>query len=349
MCGAGYYLSRVWLGSNVHAGLLPRVPRPSFANLKLTENCQARCISCDYWKSQWRDAIDTARAIDLINQMGDLGIRTLRFTGGEPLLRRDLFEILKKANTSPFKNLVVQTNGLLIKKLHKEISASPITNVCVSVDGLKETNDLIRGIRGYFDLAMEGLRLVQGKQIAICVTLNGISAGELHTLAETARALGATVYYNMLDRKPYFFRNADIVSMWPAGDQVAEIVRFVRDMLKLPPYEVDYIARYYRGMPVDEPPCVLGFLEVFLASNGDVLSGCHVLKPVGNILKDRLETILASEAYNRRAISMIRRECPGCTCGVETSLAMKHFGSAAFFELNRLVHPRDSSRSPAGR
>jgi hypothetical protein len=47
---------------------------------------------------------------------------------------------------------------------------------------------------------------------------------------------------------------------------------------------------------------------VFVISNGDVLTGCYPLKPVGNILKDSLE---------------IRRECPGRTCGVESSLAMK--------------------------
>ena len=78
----------------------------------------------------------------------------------------------------------------------------------------------------------------------------------------------------------------------------------------------------------------------FVLSNGDVLTGCYLLKPVGNILYDRLETILASDAYHRRAVATMRREYPSCTCGVETSLAMKHAASSAFFELSRLLHPQ---------
>jgi molybdenum cofactor biosynthesis enzyme MoaA len=53
--------------------------------------------------------MDTARAIRLVHEVGDAGIRNLRFTGGEPFLRRDFFEILKQSNTSPFKRIVVQT------------------------------------------------------------------------------------------------------------------------------------------------------------------------------------------------------------------------------------------------
>ena len=59
--------------------------------------------------------------------------------------------------------------------------------MAVSIDGLKETNDQIRGIRGYFDLGMEGIRLLEGKKVAISITLNRISAGELEELNRVAR------------------------------------------------------------------------------------------------------------------------------------------------------------------
>ena len=140
----GFYLSRVWMGSKVSTKLLPSTIRPLAAHVKFTENCQAKCVSCDYWKSRWQDYLDTDRAIDLLNQIGAVGIRTLRLTGGEPLLRKDLFQVLKRANTSRFKNIIIQTNGLLIKKLHKEINDSPIKKVCVSIDGLKATNSLFQ-------------------------------------------------------------------------------------------------------------------------------------------------------------------------------------------------------------
>jgi MoaA/NifB/PqqE/SkfB family radical SAM enzyme len=347
MAFQGLYLSRVWAGTNLSPKLLPRTIRPLSAHVKLTENCQAKCISCDYWKSRWTDALDTNRAIDLVNQIGAAGITGLRFTGGEPLLRRDFFEVLSKANTAPIKRIVLQTNGLLIKKLHKEINASPITNVCVSIDGLKETNDVIRGIKGYFDLGMEGIQLLRGKQVAISLTLNKISVGELKTISEVARGMGASLDVNILSRSLFFLKDADIDSMWPGRADVSEMAKFLRDTLKRPAYEVDYITQYYNKELLEEPACVLGYLQVFVLSNGDVLTGCYPLKPVGNVLKDSLETILASEAYVNQAMAMIRRECPGCTCGVESSLAMKHAASSAFFELGKLMRSPEKTVAPA--
>lgn len=126
---------------------------------------------------------------------------------------------------------------------------------------------------------------------------------------------------------------------------MAEIEKFLRDILKRPAYEVNYITRYCNHEVVVEPACVLGFLQVFVISNGNVLTGCYPLKPVGNILRDKLETILASEAYSRQCLAMIRRECPGCTCGIESSLAMKHAASSAFFQLSRLKHRQNSGNN----
>ena len=349
MFSPGYYLTRVWMGTKVSPKLLPSTVRPLSAHVKLTENCQAKCISCDYWKSRWHDMIDTDRAIQLVNEINAAGIGSLRLTGGEPLLRKDLFHILRQANTSGIKRVILQTNGLLLKKLHQEINDSPITSISVSIDGLKEANDKIRGIRGYFDLAMEGIQLLRNKKVAISVTLNRISARDLGQLADVAQSVGAKIESNILSRDLYFLQGADITSMWPERSDVSEIAKFLRDVLKRPAYEVEYVTKYYNNSEtLEEPPCVLGFLQVFVISNGDVLTGCYPLKPVGNILRESLATILASEAYSRQAAAMIRRECPGCTCGVESSLAMKHAASSAFFDLSRLSrNPGNGTRETA--
>jgi MoaA/NifB/PqqE/SkfB family radical SAM enzyme len=349
MLSNAFYLPRVWLGSQVSSKLLPSTIRPLSAHLKFTENCQAGCISCDYWKSRWEDRIDTNRAVELLNEIGAAGIETLRLTGGEPLLRRDLFEILQRADTTPFKRIILQTNGLLLKKLCKDVNASPITKVAVSIDGLKQSNDLIRGIQGYFDLGIEGIKLLRGKEVTLSVTLNRLSAEELKQLGDVAHSVGANIEYNILSRSLSFLKDADLASMWPREGDVPKIVEFVRDTLKRPAYETDYIARYYKNEIVEEPPCVLGYLQVFILSNGDVLTGCYPLNPVGNILRASLASVLASEAYSRQCAAMIRRECPGCTCGVESSLAMKHAASSALFELKRLKsrQPGSSTASPA--
>ncbi len=190
------------------------------------------------------------------------------------------------------------------------------------------------------------MRLLRNKRLTFSVTLNRLSAEELEKLADVAHGLGADVEFNILSRSLSFLKDSDLASMWPQGGDVPKIAKFVRDTLKRPAYETDYITRYYNNETMEEPPCVLGYLQVFVLSNGDMLTGCYPLNPVGNILRDSLANILASEAYSRQCEAMIRRECPGCTCGIESSLAMKHAASSALFELKRLKVRQDGANKP---
>src|SRR5260370_2030452 len=304
------------MGSQLSTKLLPSTIRPLSAHLKFTGNCRAGCFSWDSWKSRWQDRIDTDRAVGLLNEIGAAGIQTVRLTGAEPLIRKDLFEILQRANTTPFKRIILQTNGLLLKKLHKDINASPITKVAVSIDGLKESNDLIRGIQGYFDLGIEGIKLLRNKQLTFSVTLNRLSAEELEKLADWAHGLGADLEFNILSRSLSFLKDADLASLWPQGSDVAKIVKFVRDKLKRPAYETDYIQKYYNNENIEEPACVLGYLQVFVLSNGDVLTGCYPLQPVGDILRDSLADILASEPYSRPGVAMTPPETLALTFAI---------------------------------
>jgi MoaA/NifB/PqqE/SkfB family radical SAM enzyme len=320
------YLTRVWLGSQFSPRLLPNV-KPLAASLKLTENCQARCVTCNYWQTRWEDGLDADKAVDIINRLGHFGIRYLRFTGGEPLLRRDLFQIMQQADMAKFKRVTLQTNGLLLKKLHREINESPISKIAVSIDGLEASNDVIRGIKGYFRLAMEGISLLKGKQVNITATLNGRSAGELEGLADEAKKAGAGFGFNILDDRSYFLRNTSSSELWPGKAEITKIMTFLRDKLKRPAYELDYIYQYFSRENLAEPPCVLGFLELFVVSNGDVLAGCYVLKPVGNVLREGIEELVGSERYREACLGMVRRECPGCTCGIQLSLAFKNAAS----------------------
>jgi MoaA/NifB/PqqE/SkfB family radical SAM enzyme len=240
---------------------------------------------------------------------------------------------MQKADMARFKRITLQTNGLLLKKLSKEINDSPITKVAVSIDGLEASNDAIRGIKGYFKLAMEGIRLLKGKQVQVVATLNARSAGELEELADEAKRAGAGFAFNILDDRSYFLRHTSTSDLWPNPAETTRIVHFLRNKLKRPAYELDYILKYFSRETPDEPPCVLGFIELFVVSNGDVLAGCYVLKPVGNVLREDLKELVHSERYRQACVGMVRRECPGCTCGIHVSLAFQN--AASPFVTNR--------------
>ena len=314
------YFLRVWAGSKGSTTLLPNKVSPVTASLKVTENCNSRCVTCDYWKSQYQDVMSTEDIVQLINKLAELGITHLGLTGGEPLLREDLFEILKYAETDAFHGLALSTNGLLVKKRHEEINRSPINHLSVSIDGLEQTNDAIRGIKGSFKLVFEGLSLIEKKSIAIVTTLNRESANELEPLIDMAHSFGYSWGFNLLNSEVFFVKGCDMNGLWPEPQDTDQMVKVLHNKVKLPSYKLDYVERYYKRETQKEPPCYLGFFNIYILSNGDILSGCYPLPPMGNIFKDDLHKVIKSEKYRERALAMLQRKCPGCFCGMFTNL-----------------------------
>ena len=326
----GRYRARLWFASNVSSRAAPSRPRPTDVSIKLTENCQARCVTCDYWKHRWVNSIDTDTAVRLIGRLADIGITTLRFTGGEPLLRKDFFEILDRIDGDPFTTVSLQTNGLLLERLADRVNASPITHVSVSLDGAGERNDHIRGVKGYFERAIAGLERLKGKTRIIAMTLNQLGAQDLETLIDHVQRLDGYLACNLPDNRLYFLQGAELTDLWPDRETSDRIVDVLAARLgrQFAGDELDYVRRYLRqGTPAVagiNPPCVLGYTTVYIASDGAVRSGCYALPPLGNVLERDILDILDSPAYAERARAMMRLECPGCACGVFTSLRVRH-------------------------
>jgi MoaA/NifB/PqqE/SkfB family radical SAM enzyme len=324
------YGTRLWLATNISARLAPTKMRPTDVSLKLTENCQARCVTCDYWKHRWKDHIDTDSAVHLINRLGEIGVTTLRFTGGEPLLRRDFFDILATIDATPFQTIGVQTNGLLLQRFADQVNASPITHVSVSLDAVGETNDAIRGVAGYFDKAIAGLDKLQGKTRIIAMTLNQAGAADIAELIDHVQRLGGYLACNLPDNRLYFLQDAELAGLWPDDQTADKIVETLARRLgrQFAAYELDYIHKYLRsGSPSlreANPPCVLGYTTIYIASDGSVRSGCYVLKPMGNVRDNDIAEILDSAAYRAQAQAMLRLQCPGCACNVFKSLRTKN-------------------------
>ena len=173
-------------------------------------------------------------------------------------------------------------------------------------------------------MVFDGLSLIKDKLVTIVTTLSRNSANELERLIDMANSLGYRWSFNLLDNQLYFFKERDLGNLWPEGQDIEQIVKVLRNQLKLPAYRLDYVRQYYKREVPKEPSCYMGFLEVMIASNGDVLSGCYVLPPVGNVLEQDLEDILKSKEYREAAVRMVRRKCPGCACGVFWNLRIEN-------------------------
>jgi Fe-coproporphyrin III synthase len=138
--------------------------------------CNLRCVHC-YSHSQdiaYADELTTREAEALIDDLTAFGAPVLLFSGGEPLLRRDLLSLAKRAKTAGMR-VVISTNGTLItEKAAHELHDVGLSYVGVSLDGLKTTNDLFRGVTGAFDAALSGIKNCQkaGIKVGLRFTMN---------------------------------------------------------------------------------------------------------------------------------------------------------------------------------
>lgn len=140
-----------------------------------TRTCNLKCVHC-YSNSEAKSypgELDVSSGMALIDDLSQYKIPALLFSGGEPLTRKELFELMSYARQSGLRT-VISTNGTLITpELAKKIKDIGVTYVGVSLDGLEDTNDKFRGVPGAFTRAMQGFRnLVDaGQKVGLRMTL----------------------------------------------------------------------------------------------------------------------------------------------------------------------------------
>lgn len=318
------YDTKLVISSNLGEKFLPKDIVPKLAVINLTENCNSRCITCTCWRQISKDKISKQQAIDFLLELKDLGIEMIRFSGGDPFVRRDFFEILSAIPQNTFKKVVVATNGLLVGKYKEEINNSIITNLSVSFDGVGENNDKIRGIPGYFDKVITNLKGIN-KSIKIVSGLSNVLAEDIDKIIDIAQKSGYGFDVNLLDSNPYFFDNEDVKkevnNLKPTLEQVKKIIEAMKKNKLLNPNIEKNILEYSKNGKFCFKHCVLGYFCVYVSSNGDVRTGCYVYEPVGNILDKTISDIMESNEYKNTVMNMYNLKCPLCTCGYGISAA----------------------------
>ncbi len=122
-----------------------------------TLKCNLKCVHCYANAGKKVDELSTTDAKKMIDDLAEMRVPVLLFSGGEPLLREDIYELAEYANEKGLP-CSLSTNGTLItEKVAERLKESGFSYVGVSIDGLRETNDRFRGVKGAFDKAFEGL------------------------------------------------------------------------------------------------------------------------------------------------------------------------------------------------
>lgn len=149
----------------------------------VTRSCNLKCVHCytDSENRKYPDELTGEEARRLLDNLADFRIPALLFSGGEPLLRADFFELAAYARRRGLRT-VLSTNGTLLTAENvARLKELGFTYVGISLDGMKEAHDRFRGVPGTFAKAMAGFRRCRetGLKVGLRLTLTAHTVGEL--------------------------------------------------------------------------------------------------------------------------------------------------------------------------
>ncbi len=277
-------------------------PYNFFVQFHLTERCNLRCRHCyqsvtvpEMRYEEVCGAIDNIKsavagwAID--HEM--ILEPSLHFTGGEPLLRKDLFEILGYAHEHGFL-ISLMSNGTLIDgSLARRIRDAYVTDVQISLDGLERTHDSLRGI-GSYNRALEGIRnlVAQGIATSVNLTVSRVNMGQTGDLVRLAEELGISAI--AFSRLVPTGRGREMGSEALSSEEVAAFYTQLRDyrnsstvvvtsrdpLATIADIDVD------EEIPQTDMPiggCAAGVFGVTIAADGTIMPCRRMNLPIGNI------------------------------------------------------------------
>jgi len=263
--------------------------RPVYGSYKLLHECNLRCPFCNVWKTPMK-ALDTNGAMRVIDRLADSTVTVLSLEGGEPLLRKDLLEIVRHAYERSF-YLFFTTNGILLPKAPLKEFSKYVDFIHISIDEGHGNLYILDDLKKYVD---SGIRIT----VQTVVTKNDI--GALREKVEKVYRAGARI---LIMPAVHF---DDVPDLTPdrklMHDTLVELKKefggtIVTSRAFINALENHYTCHSY-GLSIE--------------SNGDVIYPCSVIgKKVGNLIENDLETILSSEEAEkgRNMMKSCKREC----------------------------------------
>jgi MoaA/NifB/PqqE/SkfB family radical SAM enzyme len=311
--------------------------------LNVHSHCNCRCIMCDIWKREKHEQVRVADLERHRASLRDLGVRQVVLSGGEPLLHGDLSalcEFFRQENI----RLTLLTTGLLLLKRANDVSRL-FDDVIVSIDGPREIHDAIRRVPGAFDVIVQGVGAVHGRQpnmrIACRTTVQKANHRHLRAAATAAKTYGFdSISFLAADLTSEAF-NRPLV--WP-GERQSEIALTVREVTELDDeierliveHANDIQSKYIteseeklRRIPrrfhehlghslPQSPVCNAPWVSAVIEVDGSVRP-CFFHPVVGNISSSTLEEVVNGETARmfRHSLSVSENPtCRRCVCSL---------------------------------
>ncbi|MCQ8904022.1 MAG: radical SAM protein [Methanothrix sp.] len=285
------------------------------------ESTGACNLSCSYCRASAEpvpsaDELSTDEIKGLIREIAPLGAMLI-ISGGEPLLREDVFEVARYAADCGVRASLASNGTLITPEIVDRILLSGISRVSISLDGARaETNDATRG-RGSFDLALRGMRALSGRvEFQINMTVTPGNVDELDPLLDLAEREGAAAVH-------IFFmvptgRGRDVESISPEMQRsLLERIASEERSIEIRPTCAPQYGRLLVGKEKSHANsaggCIAGIRFVFISRSGDVFPCGYFPVSVGNIRESSFSEIWSSSPLlNDLRERRLRGRCGSC-------------------------------------
>ncbi len=186
----------------VHSNVPFKSPRKALGPVviwNLLRRCNLTCKHCYSTSANidFKGELDTHSAKQVIDELDVANVPVIIFSGGEPLMRPDIFELTKYAKKKGF-FVALSTNGTLITEDNiEQIKQADFQYVGISLDGNRETHDAIRQLKGSYDLSLEAVKLCKKARIKVGLrfTLTQDNAHELPDMLDIVDRLDVDKFY----------------------------------------------------------------------------------------------------------------------------------------------------------
>lgn len=287
----------------------------------LCEHCGSSCgdyipddeISAGYLKKTLLDISKHYKASDIL----------LNVTGGEPLVRKDLFEIMDYANKLGFR-WGITSNGILINdEILNLMNQTNMETISISLDGLKETHESFRKVPGSFDKIIANIKKLQKvpsiKVVQVTTVANKKNIKELEDLYKLMKKLNV-ISWRVINVDP-IGRAKGNKNILLDKEEYKYLFNFIQEKREENLMNVEYGCSHYLDIPLEKELrdtyffCITGLYVASILSNGDIFICPNVERRKefiqGNIKKDSFVDIWENKFTMFRTDD--RTKCEKCS------------------------------------
>lgn len=292
----------------------------------ITQRCNQACKHCYAAGEQFQGEIGSLETIRIIDKIlglkNDVNLR-VTLTGGEPLLRADVFEIASMLleNDVP---ISLTTNGMLVQKNIDRIVGSGMTHIQVSIDGMQSVHDYLRGFNA-FDSAIHALRLLKRENLlpSVMTTANSYNFKQVPEIIDLVRSMNIQLLG--IQRFVPTGRGKSFNNLAITPENYRDLLKYIMNKKEELKNEICIVTPDPLRILIDMKEatgCPIGNNILALTPNGDMLPCCKLPISLGNILSmdfyeawnsKIMDTLRASHNLKGKCGHCMHREvCRGC-------------------------------------